>query len=212
MAVVAIPYTDIANLEAGSTSRAKINALGNAVADNSNELVSKLSQLDSEIDSINNDINSINNIISPAAMVTLGTSSSLEPQSFTPDISTKLTWFDTQIVSFGTDITYDLANQNITIGTGATGKYRFGGTITFATDINNLIQIELFVNAVASGYLNNTIGRGTGVSCTVNYYAIGQFSEGDIIDLRATYLDADSSTPVDITVQNSTVVFEKTPY
>jgi hypothetical protein len=212
MAVQAISYTSFADLESGSSVRTKINGLGQAVAANSTELVAKLSQIDTSISDLESEVTIIQQTISPAAMVSLGANSALVAQALTPDVTEKLTWFDAEIVSFGEDLTYSIPNQNITVALGATAKYRFGGTITFTADVNAVIEAELYVNSIPTGAINSTIGRGSSTSCTIGYYGIRQFSEGDVIDIRVRYVDAGTVGDTDIIIQSSVVVFEKTPY
>jgi len=186
MSVTEINYSNFNDAEGGLSVRTKLNALGNSVAN--------LSQETKAID----DIVSINDIVA------VGTESTLAKQTLVEDTAEKLSFIDDTFVTSGTSITVDEANDEITVI--SNGVYSVSGVITFIAPINDVVQIELYLNGVATGFLNSSIGRGNGLSCTVSYVALRQLSANDEITLYV------KSNGVEVTIDNATLIIEKTKY
>lgn len=126
-------------------------------------------------------------------------------QTLTPTVAEKLEWMATALVDAGsTSISYDIPNNNILISSAAV--YKVYGVVTAILPINDICEIELYIDNLPTGFKTSCIGRGVDSSVTFNYSFMNDFIVNDDINLYV------KSTGTSITLQSSSVTIEKTNY
>lgn len=136
------------------------------------------------------------------SILALGAAGELTPQALSNGVAEKLTWYDSEIATRGTDITHSLPVQEINILT--SGIYRIMGTITFEYASGVSVEFSLYKNGTPSGFSNTATGEGSNDPVSVPYIGVSSLSAGDVLSI---YVTASSSNS--ITVNRSSVVIEK---
>ena len=137
-------------------------------------------------------------------VISIVTTSPMTEQILAPNVPEKLEWMTTALVDSGTAISHSIANDNILIN--ETGIYKVYGVITTLAPINDLVDIELYIDNLPTGFMSSCIGRGTNSPVTFTYAFMSSFAINDDINLYVT------STGISITLQSASVTVEKTNY
>jgi len=203
MAISQITYSAFANKDDRLSIRNKINNLGASVADLSVETKTDLSELNEKVNENEIDIAELQNDVLPLSILSVGTTSALSPQLLTPNVSEKLSWMTAATLINGTNISYSIATQEVTIN--VAGVYKIYGTITLDLPNNVEAQIELYVNNAPTG-MKNIVSGLSNFSNTVPYSGIATFNANDVLSLHIT------STDSTVTIEYSNVIIEQTKY
>ena len=127
------------------------------------------------------------------------------PQTLVAGVPERLEWMTVATVDAGgSDISYVMPNNQFKTLTAA--KYKLTGVISFTAAINDEVDVELYIDNVATGFISSAIGRGATGVFTLTYATIVEFAINDEIDLYIT------SSGTEITVQSANITLEKTPY
>lgn len=201
MEITPITYTGFTNGETGLSIRSKINSLGDDVSILSGEL--------SVIDTIQSDINTIEGRVTVLEESHIDNVVSIysgprATQVLIPDTAEVLEWMDTAIVDIGTSITHNLLSHNITVVDA--GVYKVFGTISITAPLNDIVEIELYIDNLPTGFIASAIGRGNTSIVTFTNAFMNRFLVNDEITLYV------KSTGSSITLHSSTMTVEKTSY
>lgn len=137
--------------------------------------------------------------------VSIATVSPMTAQTLAAGIAEKLEWMTVAVVNAGgTSISYDIPTDNILIQEASV--YKVFGVISGVAPINNVIDIELYINNLPTGFKSSCIGGGDSSTNTFVYSFMTSFAINDDINLYIT------STGTSFTVQSASVTVEKTKY
>ena len=137
--------------------------------------------------------------------VSIATVSPMTAQTLAAGIAEKLEWMTVAVVNAGgTSISYDIPTDNILIQEASV--YKVFGVISGVAPINNVIDIELYINNLPTGFKSSCISRGDSSTNTFVYSFMTSFAINDDINLYIT------STGTSFTVQSASVTVEKTKY
>ena len=137
--------------------------------------------------------------------ISIATLSPIEAQTLIANTPEKLEWMTTAIVSAGgTSISYDIPTDNILVQ--EAGIYKLYGVVSGVAPINDIVDIELYIDNLPTGFSSSCVGRGDGSSVTFTYSFMTPFAVNDDINLYIT------STGTSFTVQSASVTVEKTKY
>jgi hypothetical protein len=140
----------------------------------------------------------------PTLSVLSVTSNGLPLQTLVPDTATVLNYMETDLVDIGTGISHTLGTSHMLINTA--GIYKIFGTVNLMAPVNDIIDIELYVDNLPTGFKASSIGRGTSSIVSFQHAFLSQFNINDDIDLYIT------SSGTEVTVTSSTITVESTEY
>ena len=185
-----------------------INSIDTQVTTNTSNIASNTSQISTNSTNIatnTSDIGDIQTELATAPSMVSISSSTRTTQTLVADTPERLEWMSAATVDAGSaDISYVLLNHQFTVLTQA--KYKLTGVVSFKAPINDTVDVELYIDNVATGFVSSAIGRGDDSVLTLTYAAVAEFNVNDEIDLYVT------STGTEVTVQSANVTLEKTPY
>jgi len=137
--------------------------------------------------------------------ISIVSTSALSTQTLTSGTAERLRWMTTALVDAGgSDISYSISTDNILIGN--TGIYKVYGVLSAIAPINDIVDVELYIDNLPTGFKSSCIGRGNTSAVTFVYTFMSSFAINDDISLYVT------STGTEITVQSASVTVEKTTY
>lgn len=125
-------------------------------------------------------------------------------QALVPGVAQKLDWMTSALVNVGTDISHTIATNDILINT--TGIYRVSGVMSLTAPINDIIEIELYIDNLPTGLKASAIGRGVGSVVNFQNAFLTSFNINDDVHLYV------KSTGTEITLSSGTMSIEKTEY
>jgi len=197
-----ITYNDVANGESGLSARNKINSLGNSTELFVTEVNSELLALTTQQNINTGKITALETIHTDHVLSVA--SNGLPLQVLVSGVPEKLLYMETDLVDVGTDISHTLVSSDIVINT--LGIYKVFGAISLIAPVNDIVDIELYVNNLPTGFMVSAIGRGAGSIITLNNSFMTQFAAADDIHLYVT------STGTEVTISSATLTIEKTGY
>jgi len=137
--------------------------------------------------------------------ISIATTSPLAPQVLVGDVAEKLLWMTSAVVdNGGTDISYDIPTSSMLIE--SVGIYKVYGVITANIPINDICEVELYVDNLPTGFHASEVGKGTLATVTFQYSFMSSFNVNDDIHLYV------KSNGTEITIHTASVTIEKTPY
>ena len=129
----------------------------------------------------------------------------LAEQVLVPDVAEKLVYMSDLLVDAGgSDLTVTIPTNNILVNTA--GVYRVYGVISAYIPNNHVVDIELYIDNLPTGFSSSCVGKGTASRVTFTYAFMTPFIVNDDINLYV------KSTGTSIEIQSASVTVEKTPY
>ena len=203
MEITQVAYTAFQDQDDRLSIRTKINSLGANVVDLSTEAETSRAGFESRVSTNESDIEQLQLDVLPLSVLSVGSQSSLPTQALVANVPAKLEWITAATLTNGTAISYSANTNEITVL--KAGVYKIYGTMSFDIDNNHHIEVELYVNGVASG-MKNTVSGMNNFSSTIPYIGISTFNTNDVLSLYIT------STDNSIVVDYANVIVEETNY
>jgi len=167
-----------------------------------NTNITNINTHDNEITSLQSDVATLQNTAVPSLVSIM--SPSKGSQLLEPGVAEKLVWGDNEVVNHGVDIGWSEGGQEFTIFTD--GIYKVFGVITLDAGINDIIDIELYVDNLPTGFITSAIGRGNNSKVSYPSTFLTHFNANDEIALYIT------STGESIRLSSASMTVEKTQY
>ena len=170
----------------------------------SGNLDTAFANMDLALTQIDTNTSSIAELQGLAAAASVITTSPIAAQVLVANVPEKLNWMTTALVDEGTAITIDIPTDNLLVN--ESGTYRVYGVVSALVPVNNLAEIELYIDNLPTGFKSSCVGRGQNSVVTYAYSFLTPFLVNDDINLYVT------STGTEITIQSASVTVEKTNY
>lgn len=202
MAITTISYNGFNNGDARLDIRNKINDLGNRTANLSVETSAEIGGINDSISVLDGRVDSLEQSTQPSAISILSTGK--PTQTLVANTAEKLEWMDSVLVDLGTDISYTVSSNDILINTA--GVYRVSGVMSLTAPVNDIVEIELYIDNLPTGLKASGIGRGADSVINFQNSFLTSFAINDDVHLYV------KSTGTEITLSSGTMSIEKTEY
>ena len=125
-------------------------------------------------------------------------------QTVVADTAEILDYMTSTVANVGTSITHDVNTDAMLVV--EAGVYEVFGTINITAPINDIVDIEMYIDNLPTGFKASSIGRGSVITMAFTNTFMYGFSANDDIHLYVT------STGTEITLQSASMTVKKTKY